>query len=162
MPPPAAPETGSQDPTASSSSSAPRVRSRSPLAVTRVEQEVERIEGRVSACMTARRSCRRARNCAFELEIEYDKSRRQAREFALHPGAFVVSQLKRQRAEVSERHLDEKHMQELLQAKQKEVRNYLKHQAVEATATAFDVPVRELMKMRWVITMRSILMVPTR
>ena len=73
--PPAAPEVGLRDPTASSSSAAPRVRSRSPLASVRVKEEIERIEGRISSCMlTARRPCKRAKNCAFELEIEYDKS----------------------------------------------------------------------------------------
>ena len=91
----------------------------------------------------------------FEVDLGYDGTRRQMRELGMRAESFVTSQIRKQRVEVSEKHLTAEQLKELAKAKDKEVQNYLRNQAVEAIAKEYDVPVSELMRMRWVITVKE-------
>lgn len=102
-------------------------------------------------CLSTRAVPSRRSNTAFEIVLDYNKFLMMTIEFCAHPTAPVASQLKKARAEVSEKNISKEQLEQLVTAKQKDVSNHVKHQAVEATAKACDIPVHELVKMRWVI-----------
>eukprot|EP00969_Alexandrium_andersonii_P151644 6705040-Alexandrium_andersonii.AAC.1 len=92
---------------------------------------------------------------AFEVDFPAELSRREQRDFEVRPCSYVMSQMRRRRTEVSERQLSGKQLDELRAAKEKEVDNYVRNQAVEVVADKYAISPAELMKMRWVITMKE-------
>ncbi len=128
--------------------------------ISSVPEEVDRIERRVSE--------RRSR-CGYstlriqevasayrvvEASLELTGTRRQRRELALRPNVYITSQFKKGRAEVSERQLDKEQLIQLRSAKEKEVDNYVRNAAIEAIAEEMNISVKDMMKMRWVITIK--------
>eukprot|EP00974_Lingulodinium_polyedra_P051480 4953119-Lingulodinium_polyedra.AAC.1 len=84
---------------------------------------------------------------AFAVDFPEELSRREQRDLTLRPCSFVLGQMRRRRTEVSERQLSAKQLDELRAAKDKEVDNYVRNQAVEAVADKYAIAPEELMKM---------------
>ncbi len=91
----------------------------------------------------------------FEIDLGCTGTRKQQRELYLRPKSSVASQIRRQRAGISERHLTEKQLIELKAAMDREMDNYIRNHVIERIAHEDDIPVSQLMKMRRVITLKE-------
>ena len=71
-----------------------------------------------------------------------------------NPEAAFAGLVKKNRAEVRVKNLSKDEMDDLREAKGKEIKSFLKYKVVEA-ASRMGVPPGALMKMRWVITKKD-------
>ena len=76
------------------------------------------------------------------------------RQFVNRPGAFVTSQLRKRKMEVSTKKLSAEELDMLDGAKANEIQQYLQNEAVEAIKDQVDLTQEELMGMRWVVTVK--------
>ena len=81
-------------------------------------------------------------------------SNHQQRRFVNRPGAFVTSQLRKRKVEVSTKNLSAEELDMLDHAKANEIQQYLQNEAVEAIKDQVDLTQEELMGMRWVVTVK--------
>ena len=76
------------------------------------------------------------------------------RQFVNRPAAFVTSQLRKRKMEVSVKKLSADELDMLDEAKENEIQQYLQNEAVEAIKGQVDLKPEELMGMRWVVTVK--------
>ena len=86
-------------------------------------------------------------NHAVFVSMEVNSNRHQ-RQFVNRPGAFVTSQLRKRKMEVSTKKLSAEELDMLDLAKANEIQQYLQHEAVEAIEDKVDLTEQELMGMR--------------
>ena len=80
------------------------------------------------------------------------KNKHQLRNFAYHAQAFVSTQLRRQRIEVTLNRLSQDEHDKFKTAKDKEVQQWLKYEVVKAVSKQHNIPEEQVMRMRWVCT----------
>ena len=80
---------------------------------------------------------------------------RQWRQLEHHPEAYVATQLRKQRTEVSIHRLDPNQSEEMAKAKSNECTQWLNNEVLEAIASQHEIPSSEIMKMRWVLTWKD-------
>ena len=76
------------------------------------------------------------------------------RQFVNRPAAFVTSQLRKRKMEVSTKKLSADELDMLDKAKENEIQQYLQNEAVETIKDKVDLNPEELMGMRWVVTVK--------
>ena len=91
----------------------------------------------------------------FEIDFGCTSTRKQQQELYLLPKSSVASQIRRQRAGISERHLTEKQLIELKVAMDREMDKYIRNHMIERIVYENEIPVSQFMKMRWVITLKE-------
>ena len=94
------------------------------------------------------------KNHAVFVAIEVSSNHHQ-RQFVNRPGAFVTSQLRKRKVEVSTKNLSAEELVMLDRAKANEIQQYLQNEAVEAIKDQVDLTQEELMGMRWVVACRG-------
>ncbi|CAK0788366.1 unnamed protein product [Prorocentrum cordatum] len=115
------------------------------LAKDEKEQSALLVESESESCFWAKE------DSAVEIEItlpEGAKACTAVRDF----GAFVATQLRRQRAEVRERSLSADDLEKFKKAKSKEAQEWIKELVLEALPDHVRVPADRLMRLRWVLT----------
>ena len=95
-------------------------------------------------------------SCAQDevVEVAFALSHHEAIKIAETLATALVALARQERGEVCVSTLTPQEREELVKAKQKEISSFLKHAAVEA-ATRFGLQCKSLMRMRWVITIKS-------
>ena len=75
---------------------------------------------------------------AIELQLEIPTSKRGWKKFAANPEAYVCSMMKRKQVEVNEKKLSKDDVMAFMQAKQKEVRNFVASECFEVARKHVD------------------------
>ena len=96
-------------------------------------------------------------SCAQDevVEVAFALSHHEAVKIAETPATALAALARQGRGEVRVSTLTPQEREELVKAKQKEISSFLKHAAVEA-ATRSGLQCKSLMRMRWVITRKSV------
>ena len=92
----------------------------------------------------------------FEIGIDIPTSKRGFQSFLNDPQAFVVNQLKRKTVEVTERRLSPEEYKKFQEAKDKEVRNYIKSHCFRVLPQHLQPPPDKAIGMRWILTWKTI------
>lgn len=92
----------------------------------------------------------------FEIAIDIPTSKRGFQSFLQDPQAFVVNQLRRKTVEVTERRLSPDEYKKFQEAKDKEVRNYIKSHCFRVLPSHMQPPADQAVGMRWVLTWKTV------
>ena len=92
----------------------------------------------------------------IEIGIDIPTSKRGFQSFLNDPQAFVVNQLKRKTVEVSERRLSPEEYNKFQEAKDKEVRNYIKSHCFRVLPPHLQPTPEKAVGMRWTLTWKTI------
>ena len=87
---------------------------------------------------------------AIELQLEIPTSKRGWKKFAANPEAYVCSMMKRKQIEVNEKKLSKEDVMAFMQAKQKEVRNFVASECFEVARKHVDE--QKVVGMRWLLS----------
>ncbi len=126
-----------------------------PTEVDRIEERLRRTRLRCSYSTLKASSPMAGCSQCFEIDFGCTSTRKQQQELYLLPKSSVASQIRRQRAGISERHLTEKQLIELKVAMDREMDKYIRNHMIERIVYENEIPVSQLMKMRWVITLKE-------
>jgi hypothetical protein len=91
-------------------------------------------------------------DAAVAVSIDLPDSARLKKRACRNFEAFVISEIRKQRVEVSERKLDAGDKERFVAAKGREVKQYVAEAVCDKLPTSFRVPPERRMRMRWVLT----------
>ena len=89
---------------------------------------------------------------AIEVHIDMPTSKRGWKKFSNNPEAYICSIMRKKQLEVNEKKLTKEEVLQFIQAKQKEVRNFVASECFEAEAARKHVDEGKVVGMRWLLS----------